>query len=76
VLAHGMRKHGMPSREWIEARSELNDLVRAAREIDWLIKVPDASRARLPVLARRRAGTGVLSRRYSSDCRNAIRSLI
>jgi hypothetical protein len=33
-----MWKHGMRSREWIEARKELNDLVREAREIDWLIK--------------------------------------
>lgn len=31
---HPSWKHGMRSRGWIEARAEINDLVREAREIE------------------------------------------
>ncbi|WP_157667257.1 hypothetical protein [Roseovarius mucosus] len=34
---HPSYRHGMRAREWIEARREINDLVREAREIERLI---------------------------------------
>ena len=35
--AHGMWKHGIRSRAWIEARRDLNVLIRQAREIEGLV---------------------------------------
>ena len=34
---HPSWKHGMRSQEWIEARRQINDLIRETREIEWLI---------------------------------------
>ena len=34
---HPSWKHGVRSREWIEARREINELVREAREIEGLV---------------------------------------
>ena len=38
--AHPSWRHGMRSREWIEARREINDLMREAREIERLLVAP------------------------------------
>lgn len=35
--AHPSWRHGLRSREWIEARAEINELAREAREIEHLI---------------------------------------
>jgi len=35
---HPSWRHGMRSKEWIEARAEINDLVREAREIARLVE--------------------------------------
>ncbi len=34
---HPSWKHGMRSQEWIEARAEINELVREAREIERMV---------------------------------------
>ena len=35
---HPSWRHGMRSREWIEARAEINELVREAREIERMLR--------------------------------------
>lgn len=35
--AHPSWRHGLRSREWIEARHQINELIREARELDRLI---------------------------------------